>query len=234
MFSQQISTPWGSLFYNPRNTLSIEANHGVVLAPQEDYVSILKEAESFYKQKDLPARVYFYLSESEEAVLQNAVKTAGGTLTKSPLQLLTCRKPQEKKVSTPLEFAHLKEWDPLINQHIIGENLHLEGVLRGGMAHRTYTLTVGYLFGTPVTMASIWEDGDVMRISNVMTGEGFRGCGFAGALILHQLSLAAAKGKPAYLFADNPVAIRVYERDGMMVEQPDFALYIFESNLCNA
>ncbi len=230
LFSQTTSTNWGCLFHNPRNTLSIEANHAVVLEPQEDYVTALKEAEAFYKEKNLPTRVYFYLPQTEEIALQQATELAGGTLTCSPLQLLTCRQPKEKAVSTPLQFAHLNEWDPMVNENIIGENLHLEGILRGSMAHDTYTLTVGYLFGTPATMASIWDDGEVMRISNVMTGEGFRGCGFAGSLILHMLSLAAEKNKPAYLFADNPVAIRVYERDGMMVEQPNFQLYIFESN----
>ena len=227
LFAEKIDTSWGSLFYNSRNTLSVEANHAVVLTTQTDYTHILQEAHSFYQEKELPTRVYFYLSEAEEAALQGAAEAMGGTLTKSPLQLLTCRQPKEKNVSTPLQFEHLKEWDAGINQHIIGENLHLEGILRGSMAHHTYTLTVGYLFGTPVTMASIWDDGDVMRISNVMTGDAFRGCGFAGALILHQLSLAGKAGKPVYLFADNPVAIRVYERDGMQVEQPDFNLYIF-------
>ncbi|MBR6549485.1 MAG: GNAT family N-acetyltransferase [Clostridia bacterium] len=227
LFAEETKLPWGSLFYNPRNTLSIEANHGVVLDPQTDYKAVLQQATDFYGEKELPARVYFYLNSSEEAALQAAAEAMGGTLTKSPLQLLTCREPKEKNVSTPLQFVHITEWDRGINEHIIGENLHLEGILRGSMAHETYTLTVGYLFGTPVTMASLWDDGEVMRISNVMTGDAFRGCGFAGALILHMLSLAAAKGKPAYLFADNPVAIRVYERDGMTVEQPDFHLYIF-------
>ena len=230
LFAEETKLPWGSLFYNPRNTLSIEANHAVVLDPQEDYGCVLQQAKSFYKKKGLPTRVYFYLNESEETALQNTAKIAVGTLTKSPLKLLVCRDPKEKNVSTPLQFDHLTEWDKGINEHIIGENLHLEGILRGSMAHDTYTLTVGYLFGTPVTMAGIWDDGEVMRISNVMTGDAFRGCGFAGALILHQLSLAAKAGKPVYLFADNPVAIRVYERDGMQIESPDFALYIFEGN----
>ena len=228
LFSQSTGTAWGTMFYNPRNTLSVEANHAVVLCPQTDYAAILREANAFYHEKALPTRIYFYLNKSEEAALQQATTAMGGTLTKSSLQLLTCREPKEKNISTPLQFEHLKEWDNGINEHIIGENLHLEGILRGSMAHNTYTITVGYLFGTPVTMASIWDDGEVMRISNVMTGDAFRGCGFAGALILHQLSLAAKAGKPAYLFADNPVAIRVYERDGMQIEYPDFNLYIFE------
>jgi len=228
LFAEDTKLPWGSLFYNPRNTLSIEANHAVVLTPQTSYETVLQDAMTFYQQRGLPARVYFYLNESEEISLQQVTQKMGGHLTVSPLQLLTCRDPKEKQVSTPLQFDHLQQWDPMINEHIIGENLHLEGILKGSMMHNTYTLTVGYLFGTPVTMASIWDDGAVMRISNVMTGEAFRGCGFAGALILHQLSLAARAGKPTYLFADNPVAIRVYERDGMTVEQPNFKLWIWE------
>ncbi len=230
LFAKQTVTDWGVLFYNPNNTLSIEANHGVVLHPCRDYSSVFSQAKDFYAKRNLPARVYCYLPDSECSALQQAAQASGGKLTRSPLQLLTCRSPQERAVSSPLQFVQLTEWDRLINRHIIGENLHLEGILKGSMAHDTYTLTVGYLFGTPVTMASLWDDGDVMRISNVMTGEAFRGCGFAGALILTVLSLAARAGKPAYLFADNPVAIRVYERDGMKVEQPDFALYIFEAD----
>ncbi|MBQ6818961.1 MAG: hypothetical protein IJP35_05060 [Clostridia bacterium] len=225
LFSQQTVTPWGGIFFNPRNTLSIEANHGVVTKAQADYDGCLGECKAFFDQHNLPTRVYFYLPCDQEAALTQAAERWGGRLTPSPLQLLTCRNPSQKEIATPLQFVHLTQWDPLINQHIIGENLHLEGILRGSMAHDTYTLTVGYLFGTPVTMASLWDDGEVMRISNVMTGEAFRGCGFAGALILHQLDLAAKKGKPAYLFADNPVAIRVYQRDGMLVEQPDFRLF---------
>ena len=228
LFADQTNTDWGSLFYNPRNTLSVEANHGVILNEQDDYVQPLRECVEFYTQRNIPPRMYFYLPLGCLSKVESAAQQVGGTLSVSPLKLLTCRNPKEKTVHTPLTFVALKEWDPQINEHIIGENLHLEGLLRGSMAHDTYTLTVGYLFGTPVTMASLWDDGEVMRISNVMTGEGFRGCGFAGALILHLLSLAAQKQKPAYLFADNPVAIRVYERDGMQVEDSPIGLFLFE------
>ncbi len=227
LFAQTEQTAWGCLFLNLRNTLSVEANHGVMLSPG-DYAAAFLDCEQYYTAHHLPTRLYAYVPPDEEPILLSAAEQVGATLTRSGLQLLVCRQPQKKQISTPLQFVHLSQWDPLINEHIIGENLHLEGILRGSMTHQEYTLTVGYLFGTPVTMAGIWEDSGVMRISNVMTGEAFRGCGFAGALILHQLSLAATAQKPAYLFADNPVAIRVYQRDGMTVERPDFSLFILE------
>jgi hypothetical protein len=228
LFSQTIQTDFGTLFFNPRNTLSVEANHGVILQPLDDYAQAIESCRTFYKEKNILPRLYCYLPQEEEHKLTQAVKATGGTLKKSPLKLLTCRNPKERTVYSPLSFSKLQEWDPFINHHIIGENLHLEGILRGSMESDHYTLTVGYMLGTPVTMASIWDDGQVMRISNVMTGEAFRGCGFAFSLILHQLNIAAQKQKPVYLFADNPVAIRVYERAGMTIEQPNFSLYIWE------
>ena len=142
--------------------------------------------------------------------------------------MLICQNPTQKDVKSPVTFEILQEWDRGINEHIIGENLHLEGLLRGSMKHNTYRFIVGRLFGTPVTMAGLWDNGAVMRISNVMTGEQFRGLGFGGALITHTLSLAAATPKPVYLFANNPTAIRMYQRVGMKMVTPDFRLFMLE------
>ncbi len=227
LFSNREEGEYCTFFYNANNTLSVEANHGVILCPT-DYAAAIEECDRYYAHKALPARLYCYLPPEEEAALTAAANALGKRVTPSPLQLLTCRQPKVRSLSSPLTFERLRQWDGDINQNIIGENLHLEGLLRGSMNHESYTLTIGRAMGVPVTMAGLWDDGEVMRISNVMTGESFRGCGFAGALIIHLLSLAGAKEKPAYLFADNPVAIRVYQRDGMQVEDPGFRLFVVE------
>ncbi len=227
LFSEVTETPWGMLFYNPRNTLSVEANHGVLFAPC-DYEQALAQVQAYYQQKELPPRLYCYLSEEALPLLEQEAEKLGFSLTPSDLELLICQNPTQKDVKSPLTFEILQEWDRGINEHIIGENLHLEGLLRGSMKHNTYRLIVGRLFGTPVTMAGLWDNGEVMRISNVMTGEQFRGLGFGGALITHTLSLAAATPKPVYLFANNPTAIRMYRRVGMEVVTPDFRLFTLE------
>ncbi len=227
LFSGAEETPWGMVFYNPNNTLSVEANHGVLFAPG-DYEKALCDVRAYYKEKEIPPRLYCYLNEQELAFLQQAAEKWGFALTPSDLELLVCKTPTEKPLKSPLTFEVLKEWDTQLNEHIIGENLHLEGLLRGSMKHESYRLIVGRLFGTPVTMASLWDNGDVMRISNVMTGEAFRSLGFGGALITHVLSLAAKTPKPVYLFANNPTAIRMYQRVGMEIENPDFRLFTLE------
>ena len=227
LFSGVEETPWGMLFHNPRNTLSVEANHGVLWNPC-DYEKALCEVREYYQEKGIPPRLYCYLPEEELPRLEQAAKKLEFSLTPSDLELLVCNNPTPKKVKSPLTFEILKEWDKGINEHIIGENLHLEGLLRGSMNHQTYRLIVGRLFGTPVTMAELWDNGSVMRISNVMTGEQFRGLGFGGALITHALSLAAAPKKPVYLFANNPTAIRMYQRVGMEIMKPDFKLFTLE------
>lgn len=230
LFAQELPTEFGYLYHNPNNTLSVEANHGVLFAPC-DYLAAMKGVRAFYAPKNIPPRLYCYLEKSQEEALTFAATLAGGTLTPSDLQLLVCHAPQSKTVKSPLTFEILTQWDGGINQHIIGENLHLEGLLRGSMQHPSYRLVVGRLFGTPVTMAGLWDNGAVMRISNVMTGEGFRGCGFALALITHVLSLAAQTPKPVYLFANNPTAIGVYQRAGMEILTPDFQLYTYQEEL---
>ncbi len=227
LFAQVKETPWGMLFYNPNNTLSVEANHGVLFAPC-NYQTALAEVRAYYKEKGVPPRLYCYLNNDQLPLLQQAAEETGYTLTPSDLELLVCQNPTQKAVKSPLTFEILQEWDTGINEHIIGENLHLEGLLRGSMQHNTYRLIVGRLFGTPVTMAGLWDNGDVMRISNVMTGEQFRGLGFGGALITHTLSLASQTPKPVYLFANNPTAIRMYVRVGMEMVTPDFRLFMLE------
>ena len=227
LFSGVEETPWGMLFHNPRNTLSVEANHGVLFAPCHYETALLKVAE-YYKEKGIPPRLYCYLGQEERPALEQAATKLGFTLTPSDLELLICQTPTQKDVKSPLTFEVLTEWDKGLNQHIIGENLHLEGLLRGSMKHSSYRLIVGRLFGTPVTMAGLWDNGEVMRISNVMTGEQFRGLGFGGALITHVLSLAAETPKPVYLFANNPTAIRMYLRVGMETVKPDFRLFTLE------
>ncbi len=227
LFSGVETTPWGMLFYNPNNTLSVEANHGVLFAPC-DYEKALGDVREYYQEKGIPPRLYCYLNQQELPVLQQAVNALGGTLTPSDLELLVYQNPTQTPVKSPLTFEITKKWDKGLNEHIIGENLHLEGLLRGSMKQESYRLVVGRLFGTPVTMAGLWDNGDVMRISNVMTGEQFRGLGFGGALITHVLSLAAQTPKPVYLFANNPTAIRMYQRVGMEIMQPDFRLFTVE------
>ena len=227
LFSQTEQTQWGMLFYNPRNTLSVEANHGVLFAPC-DYEKVLLEVRKYYNEKGVPPRLYCYLSQEELPLLEQSAKNFGVSLTPSDLELLVCHPPVKKDVKSPLTFEVLTEGEKGINEHIIGENLHLEGLLRGSMKHQTYRLIVGRLFGTPVTMAGLWDNGKVMRISNVMTGEQFRGLGFGGALITHVLSLAADTPKPVYLFANNPTAIRMYQRVGMEMITPNFKLFTLE------
>ena len=227
LFSGVEETPWGMLFYNPRNTLSVEANHGVLFSPCH-YKQALVQTEEYYREKGVPPRLYCYVNPQELPLLEQAAKEVGFSLTPSDLVLLMCQTPAPKEVKSPLTFEVLTGWDAGINEHIIGENLHLEGLLRGSMKHNTYRLIVGRLFGTPVTMAGLWDNGDVMRISNVMTGEQFRGLGFGGALITHVLSLASQTPKPVYLFANNPTAIRMYKRVGMEVVTPDFQLFTIE------
>ena len=230
LFSQGQAAPWGILFYNPNNTLSIEANHSVLWQSYQNYNDVLAQTSYFYNSKNCLPRLYCYLPSSEESRLLQAVYQFGGTVTKSDLQLLTCRVPVEQSVASPLTFEKLTQWDPALQQFILQENFHLEGTLRGSMEHNSYSLIVGRLFGTPVTMAGLWDSGSVLRISNVMTGEAFRGCGFALALIRHIINLAAQAEKPAYLFANNPVAIRVYLRAGMTLETPDFSLFNWEAD----
>ena len=227
LFSTTTNTPWGMLFLNQNNTLSVEANHGVLFAPC-NYQEAWEQVKAFYKEKGIPPRLYCYLPREEFPLLEQVATQTGATLTPSDLELLLCECPTEKMVKSPLTFEILKEWDAGLNEHIIGENFHLEGLLTGSMKHSSYRLIVGRLFGTPVTMASLWDNGSVMRISNVMTGEQFRGLGFGGSLITHVLSLAANTPKPVYLFANNPTAIRMYQRVGMEVVNPNFQLFTLE------
>lgn len=229
LFSGVEDTPWGMLFHNPSNTLSVEANHGVLFAPC-DYQTAWEQVKEFYKKKGIPPRLYCYLPQEEFPCLEQMARNTGCSLTPSDLELLVCKTPVFKELKSPITFEVLKEWDKGINEHIIGENLHLEGLLRGSMKHSSYRLIVGRLFGTPVTMAGLWDNGTVMRISNVMTGEQFRGFGFGGALITHVLSLAAATPKTVYLFANNPTAIRMYKRVGMEVVKPNFQLFTLEEH----
>ncbi|MBR3844463.1 MAG: hypothetical protein IKM39_03030 [Clostridia bacterium] len=228
LFAREETTPFGRFYYNPNNTLSVEANHGVLFSPG-NYTEAMTATKSYYEPKNIPPRLYCYLPETERPLLEQAAGQLGGVVTASDLKLLICKNPQQKEVRSPLTFEILKEWDAGLNEHIIGENLHLEGLLRGSMKHPSYRLVVGRLFGTPVTMAGLWDNVTVMRISNVMTGEQFRGCGFALSLITHVLSLAAQPPKPVYLFANNPVAIRVYQRAGMAVVEPNFQLFTWEA-----
>ncbi len=227
LFATVHDRPWGSIFYQPANTLSVEANHAALWQPV-DYAAALGETAAFYRAKACPPRLYAYLPPGEGAAFTRAAEPFGGRVTPSDLQLVTCRRPAIRPDLPPLQFEVLKEWDPALNRNVLGENLHLEGVLRGSMGHPGFSLVVGRLMGDAVTMASLWNAGDVQRISNVMTGEGFRGCGFGLALITHTLSLAAKQNKPVYLFANNPVALRLYRRAGMQVEQPDFQLFVWE------
>jgi hypothetical protein len=73
--------------------------------------------------------------------------------------------------------------------------------------HGDFHLLVGRLFGTPAAMAAWWETPAAVRVSHVLTGPGFRGCGFATALMRRLQAQTAPLQKPVFLLADDPAAL---------------------------
>lgn len=228
LFAKAVPTDWGTLFFDSANTLCVDANHGVIHSFDRDLAPVFAEAGRFYEQKRITPRLVLFAPHDREAAVRQAAARAGGQMWPCEQRLLIGEEPPAITRQSKLAVAQERSFDPALRETVLGAAFQVEPVVRGSLRDPRFSLFVGRLFGTPVTMACFWEAGGVIRVSNVMTGEAFRGCGFGQALMEQVLKEAHRRGKPAYLFASNPVAIRLYQRVGMRVHDPGFRLLTWE------
>lgn len=214
LFAAAHATAWGVCYTDPNNTASPDANHAVVTDPAAVPAAVLAQTRAFYEARGIPPRLRLFLAPDRLPAWQAAAAQAGGTLTVSPARLLVWQGAAPALPPTPLTIDRETVFDPAARETLLPEHPQLEGPLCRCLNHGDFHLLVGRLFGTPAAMAAWWETPAAVRVSHVLTGPGFRGCGFATVLMRRLQAQTAPLQKPVFLLADDPAALRLYARQG--------------------
>lgn len=90
-----------------------------------------------------------------------------------------------------------------------------------------FHLLVGYLGNKPVTMASVnLMDNGLSRVDDVLTHRDYRGKGYGRALIHYLVNYhSIISSNSLYLYASNPVALKIYRQVGFVDFQEKLATW---------
>jgi GNAT superfamily N-acetyltransferase len=219
-FSDVETRPWGLLYHNTENKLSHDSNHAIIVQQEGDLRAILAEIVSFYEARGITPRVYPAFVEGEVARLRPALEGTGFQWrTDDDNRFFLWERPSRIVPQPGIAIRRVRALDAGITAliHAEGPCEWTVGVIRRNLTSEEAHVFVGYVNETPVTMATLSLSGDLARVDDVMTHPQHRGHGYARALMHHLVNYCAAQSSaPLYLYASNPVAIRVYEEAGFV------------------
>lgn len=214
-------TPWGIMFYDDENPTMHDVNHACIVN-EEYFESALEEIKAFYASKGLAPRIYLLGAQHrqfERELSQKRFKVYRAGSFKHFLLSEQC-------VITPSHMLNIRQ---LKSKNDVTEKLldNLYGVymnddpdtinrsrrlLRRVIQSEKCRLFCGFYDNEPACLAMLVEgDYGMLCFDLVETAEKFKGRGFACELVACLVKLC---GKPAFLYSENPCAIRIYEEAG--------------------
>lgn len=231
LFSKIEYAKWGVFFYNENIPHSHSANHAVILETEAAwdgarFQKILSDIRDFYMAKRLTPRIFFPFSFSYNYEAFLCLEQNGFTvLAQKNIICMVKSRVSDAPGERPLAIREISCWDDRLTDNIIGADhaLYMPQVLKCSMASKDYHLFVGHLFEEPASMCALTMGREVSLLDSVMTGIGFRGCGFALKTVCHAVKFYEENfSVPLYLLTDNPSALPIYERAGFSpVRFPD-------------
>lgn len=222
--SNALNTEYGVLFYNEENPQSHDSNHAVILREDQPLERIIDQIVRFYRQRDLTPRLYASYRPGERERLTPALRARGFQFLDEDSHLYIWRRPSRIVVRAALDIRRARTLEPGISEVFNSEGGEpwTIGVLRRHLLQESFHLLVGCINGLPVTTASLVVMDGFTAVGDVMTHRQHRGRGYARALIHYLVQYHATLGRQdvLYLFANNPVAIRIYEEAGFVRQEP--------------
>jgi GNAT superfamily N-acetyltransferase len=222
--SNAVNTEYGVLFYNEENPQSHDSNHAVILRENRPLEWIIDQIERFYRQRKLTPRLYSLFRSAERERLTPALRARGWQFLDESYCLYVWQRPSHIAAKAPLEIRRARTLEPGIIEVFNSEGGEpwTIGVLQRHLPQESFHLLVGCVDGQPVTTASLAVMDGLTAVGDVMTHRQHRGRGYARALLHYLVQYHAALGRPnaLYLFASNPVAIRIYEEAGFVPQEP--------------
>jgi len=231
-FTNRLDAGFGIIYYNLDNPLSHDSNHAHILRIGERPGEALQEIKRFYNSRGLTPRIYPSFVDNELEILRPHLESEGFTISifdsvdmyfpfdSSPLTDLASPARRITYISEDIiELIHTDDsgdWTiKVLQKHINDTRFHL----------------LGYFYqGRYVSIASVKTLEGYSIVNDVVTHKEYRGRGFGTRLIGYLVGYHAnISDNYLYLWADNPVAIRMYQRVGFKdvpVSRPHWSAFV--------
>jgi ribosomal protein S18 acetylase RimI-like enzyme len=235
IFTRKIVKEYGIIFYNPLNPLSYDSNHAHILEISGDLKTITRDIIGFYNDFGITPRIYPAFIDGELEKLRPVLEYYGFRTTVHNNTFLL------------LQSAHSREFVPnstvrrirKISKNIL--DLAYSGsdedwgewqvkVFREAVKSRNYHLLGLFHSGKCMSLASVHIMDGYSRVDDVKTHAEFRRNHFGTQLMDYLVEYhRQISDNYLYLWADNPIAIRMYMNAGfrdVKVDIPRWSAFI--------
>jgi hypothetical protein len=218
-FADKETRDWGVLFVTPTIPDSYDGNHACVLNHGDDRTAVVDEIVTFYEGRKLTPRVNYISADGDAPDLRQALKAAGFTFGyEDTMRVYVYQGPSciAPNPDVRVQLVKRVSSDMLAALTSIG-NLRMAKVLERRACRTGSWLFVGEIDGQAASVALLEHTGDIYRVDEVHTAQGYRCRGCARAVVhalvtYYQRSMDA----PLFLWTDNPIAGRIYVKAGFV------------------
>ena len=221
LYSVTVEKDYGLLFYNNDNKDSYVSNHAVITNPKADLSYAVGDIVAFYHSHNQTPRLYQGYVNTEEELLLPLLRRMGFKIERNKNQmfvrepcgiekLVTPKHPQIRRLRTiESGFCDILREDD-------GGDWNVKKWTRCILDPRVFAFAQPDENGDTVAIAALRVHGAISVIEDVVTAQSDRRRGFATSMLTQIIELHEnmENGNPINLFADNPDAIRVYDRLG--------------------
>jgi len=217
-FSQMMETDYGALYFNPQNPQSHDSNHAHILHLDADLEAVVQDIIRFYRGRNLIPRIYASFVDHELEILKPMLTEQGF---KFKIEKNTFMLHDAQHAPQIDETADIRKITAISQdaQDLIcsdGEGgIWTVNVLKIHVHDPRFHLLGLYDRDRAVSIASVKILDGYSRVDDVETHQDFRGKGFGTKLINYLVKYHAdISGNYLYLYANNPIAIRMYKGAG--------------------
>jgi len=231
-FTNKVETDYGRIYYNIDNPLSHDSNHAHIFNIYENPDLVITGIIEFYKSHMLKPRIYNSFIDHELVVLRPHLESQGFTITtynNTFMRFISKPKTHSDTASVIRRISCMSE-DIIELIHSDGDGDWGINVLRNHFHDKRFHLLGLFNIEKCLSIASVKIMDGYSRIDDVKTHLKYRGQRFGTKLINYLVSYhAGISDNHLYLYADNPIAIAMYENIGfrkIAFEKPWWAAYI--------
>lgn len=235
LFTNKTVTEYGIVYYNHLNPLSHDSNHAHILDINGDVDKIVRDIIRFYKGYGITPRVYMSFIDNELERLRPVLESQGFTLTVLNSTFMRFELQKVRTFDSHITVRRIRH----ISQEILALAYSGEDrdwgewsvkVLQAAVKNASFHLLGLFHEGKCVSLASVHIMDGYSRVDDVKTHAAFRGQHF-GTQLMNYLTVYHSRTSENYLYlwAENPIAIRMYRNVGFQelnVDMPRWSAFI--------
>jgi GNAT superfamily N-acetyltransferase len=231
-FTNRVETEYGKVYYNPFNPLSHDSNHAHILKNLDHPEKTAQDIKIFFRNFDLIPRIYPSFIKGELEILRPHLISEGFTVKVFDSRTFYIPPKQQPSIDSTIsvkritriqtdiiELIHTNDdgdWTiNVLNRHVDDKRFHLLGLFEAKKA---------------VSIASVKTMDGYSRVDDVLTHTDYRGRHFGTRLMNYLVGYHRnISNNYLYLWADSPIAIKMYLRVGfkeIQTQMPNWTAYV--------